>query len=49
MEAKVLIVKIDPSKAQIVRFTDGTSVEVPENAFMDTLGKTITTPVTLTI
>jgi len=46
---KELSIEIDPSIAQVVRFTDGTSVEVPENAFIDTFGNSITTSVTLTI
>lgn len=40
-------VTIDPTKAQMVRFAGGTTIDVPANAFVDAQGKVITTPVKL--
>lgn len=41
--------RIDPTKNQVVHFENGTSIDVPENAFVDQEGNVITEPVTLAL
>lgn len=40
---------IDPTKAQVVRFASGTTLEVPANAFVGASGKVVKTPVKLSL
>lgn len=42
-------ITIDPTKQELVQCADGTLILVPENAFVDADGNTITQPVTLEI